>query len=141
MLRTVASLNLTPMIDVIFNLLVFFVVGTRFAEVEGLLASELPAAPAAGARTAIPLMPIRVRLAADTSDPDACLIRIDNTAAVPRSFRDLTELLLRLKGEHTGFESDTPIVIIADGDIHWQHVVNAFNAGKAAEYRNISFAQ
>jgi biopolymer transport protein ExbD len=139
--RAAVQLNLTPMIDVIFNLLIFFVVGTRFAEVEGLLASELPAAPAQGVQAAIPLMPIRVRLAPDPAGSDGCLIRIDNTALVPRNFLDLREVLIKLKGEHTGFESDTPIVIIADEAVQWQHVVNAFNAGKAAGYQSISFGQ
>src|SRR3989304_8023260 len=75
-LRATMSLNLTPMIDVVFNLLIFFVVGTRFAEVEGLLRSKLPAAPSESVQPAVPLMPIRVRLAKDPAQPEGCLIRI-----------------------------------------------------------------
>jgi len=135
------SLNLTPMIDVVFNLLIFFVVGTRFAEVEGLLRSKLPAAASESVQPAVPLMPIRVRLAKDPAQPEGCLIRIDHAALVPRSFADLTELLVRLKGEHTGFDAETPLIIFAEDDVEWQHVVNAFNAGKSARYANIHFGQ
>lgn len=44
-------LNLTPMIDVVFNLLVFFMLATTFLEREQLLDLELPAAAAANAAT------------------------------------------------------------------------------------------
>src|SRR5689334_7494890 len=36
------QLNLTPMIDVVFNLIIFFMVGTRFAQVENKIALQVP---------------------------------------------------------------------------------------------------
>lgn len=139
-IRSVVSLNLTPMIDVIFNLLIFFIVGTRFAEVEGLLRSELPRAPSAGSAASIPLLPIRIRLAPDPASADACLIRVDNVTQHPRTFRDLAALLEELKGDYWGYDADTPVVIVAGDDVQWQHVVDAFNAGRSARYNNIQFA-
>lgn len=135
------TLNMTPMIDIIFNLLIFFVVGTRFAEVEGVLRSELPAAPSSGAEAAIPLLPIRVRLAAPADVPEGCLIRIDNVTERPQTFADLTRLLVEMKGEYYAYDAETPIVIIAGDDVYWQHVVNAFNAARKAKYNNINFGE
>ena len=40
--KAAAEMNLTPMIDVTFLLLVFFLVGTRFKEHEGTLDAKLP---------------------------------------------------------------------------------------------------
>src|SRR5579864_1898601 len=36
------ALNLTPMIDVVFNLIIFFMVGTRFADMERQFDIQLP---------------------------------------------------------------------------------------------------
>ncbi len=44
------AMNLTPMVDVIFNLLVFFMLATTFAERERLLDLELPFASATNTR-------------------------------------------------------------------------------------------
>jgi len=139
-MHTLVTLNMTPMIDIIFNLLIFFIVGTRFTEVEGVLRSELPKAPSAGTAASIPLLPIRVRLAPDPANPDGCLIRIDNVTQIPRTFGDLTAMLEELKGDYWGYDADTPVVIVAGDNVEWQHVVNAFNAGRAADYNNIQFA-
>ncbi len=37
------TLNLTPMIDIVFLLIIFFMVGTKFAEWENKLALKVPA--------------------------------------------------------------------------------------------------
>lgn len=47
--RALASLNITPLIDVVFLLLVFFLVATRFAEEERFLDLPLPSASHANA--------------------------------------------------------------------------------------------
>jgi biopolymer transport protein ExbD len=51
---SVQDLNLTPMIDLVFNLLIFFMVTTEFAKEENELAVVLPAASAAMPLTAKP---------------------------------------------------------------------------------------
>jgi biopolymer transport protein ExbD len=58
----VASLSLTPLIDVVFQLLIFFLVATRFAEEERELDIQLPSASQA--------QPLIVR-------PDDIIINVD----------------------------------------------------------------
>jgi biopolymer transport protein ExbD len=42
------SINLTPMIDIVFNLIIFFVVGTRFVGAESKLPIQVPEVSEAG---------------------------------------------------------------------------------------------
>ena len=50
----VELLNMTPIIDVVFNLLIFFLVGTRYAEIERDMLVNPPAAHVAQPVTAVP---------------------------------------------------------------------------------------
>src|SRR5436190_18759097 len=47
-------LNLTPMIDVVFNLIIFFMVGTQFADMERQLDVQLPKVSTAQPQTSLP---------------------------------------------------------------------------------------
>ena len=49
-----AQLNLTPMIDIVFLLIIFFMVGTRFSEIEQQFDVELPTAEAVQPMTSPP---------------------------------------------------------------------------------------
>ena len=48
------SLNLTPMIDIVFLLMIFFMVGTKFTELERSLELQVPKVSSAGTLTAAP---------------------------------------------------------------------------------------
>ena len=48
------TLNLTPMIDIVFLLIIFFMVGTKFAEMENNIKLEVPRVTEAGTLTAAP---------------------------------------------------------------------------------------
>lgn len=48
------SLNLTPMIDIVFLLIIFFMVGTKFAEIERKIALEVPQVSQSGTMEAVP---------------------------------------------------------------------------------------
>jgi biopolymer transport protein ExbD len=48
------GLNLTPMIDIVFLLIIFFMVGTKFAEMERNVKLEVPRVSNLGALTAAP---------------------------------------------------------------------------------------
>ena len=48
------ELNLTPMIDIVFLLIIFFMVGTKFTEMERTLDLDVPAVKNMGAFSAVP---------------------------------------------------------------------------------------
>ena len=48
------TLNLTPMIDIVFLLIIFFMVGTKFSELERKIGLKVPEVAGAEALTAAP---------------------------------------------------------------------------------------
>lgn len=131
------TLNLAPMIDVTFLLLLFFLVTTTFGRPEGILASDLP--PEQGAASvSLPLSPIVVRVRQDGPRVEDYLIHIDHFERVPGNFTELADMLRALQRE-PGFDEHTPVVIVPDGSVAWDHVVNAWNAALRAGARTVVF--
>ncbi|MBB6430569.1 ExbD/TolR family protein [Algisphaera agarilytica] len=146
----VGELNLTSMIDVIFQLLIFFVVTANFMIDEGVLSAKLP--QGAGSPTAsdeLPREKITIRLMSDPSDDALVSIERGPVGSPIRyaSFGELAADLDRLRYDPDGsrldgiYEPDNPVLIEPQGTVRWQHVVNAFNAAISAKYTNVSFAR
>ncbi|MCP4590468.1 MAG: biopolymer transporter ExbD [bacterium] len=131
---SILSINLTPMIDVTFLLLIFFLVTSTFERPEGLFAANLPQ-DAGIAAPPLPISPIIVRL---TPAGSACRIRIDNFSEAPVSFGDLADFLKNVQG-NPGFDDRTPVVIVADDSLAWDHVVACWNAAVRASCKSIAF--
>lgn len=128
--------NLTPMIDVTFLLLIFFLVTSSFERPEGLFASRFPRrgeGPAASAP--LPISPIVIRL---SRDGEGYRIRVDHFTTVPVSFGDLAAFLKDVQG-NPGFDAETPVVILPDNEVAWDHVVGSWNAAVRAGCTNIVF--
>jgi biopolymer transport protein ExbD len=132
------ALNLTPMIDIVFNLLFFFLVCSRFGTLEGMLPAELPGHGAA-TQIEVPRTPIRIRLVAEEASPGTCRITIDRFHESPLPISALRPALEKIQQE-PGFDSETPVHLLATDDVAWDHVVNAYNAALAARYERIFFA-
>ncbi len=133
--------------DVLFNLLVFFLVATSFKLPEGLLQAKLP--KTTGISTAqtlsVPVVPIKIFLEPGDSRQNT-LIRISSSLrpdaaslTLVQNFEDLHSLL---KGMITkpGITADTPVIIAAKPTTTWDQVVNAYNASLRAKYKNVVFA-
>ena len=96
----VGELNLTSMIDVIFQLLIYFVVTAGFMIDEGVLAAKLPQGPAGPvAADELPPEKVTIRLTPDATDDS--LVQIER-GPVDRpiryaGFRELAEDLDRLR--------------------------------------------
>lgn len=139
------TLNFTSMIDVIFLLLIYFVITANFAVDEGVLSAKLPAAPGLGA--ASPKPPQRpLRVVVSSAGRYGYRLRIDGLAQAPADFVELARALTYLqhdpeRGLRGPYKNDHPVIIKPDGAVRWQHVANAFNAAVTARYRNVSFAQ
>ena len=132
------SMNLTPMIDLVFLLLFFFLTVSRFRAPEGMLPAQLPAQTAA-VSTEIPRTPIRIRFVADAAWPGECLVSIDRSGEPPMPIGELTPALKAIQSPEHGFDTHTPVHLLAAGDVAWDHVVNAYNAALAARYEKIFF--
>jgi biopolymer transport protein ExbD len=143
--------NLTPMIDVVFLLLIFYMATTRWVTDERVIAMDLErrtAEAAAGDGPAPPRPPERDPFVLD--DESLRLeVRADGSvrAGTPlgRTLRmeELRELLAREcrgVGSPGGmFEPTFPIVVAPAEDAPWEAAVAVLDAATAAGYRNVGF--
>ncbi|MAT72527.1 MAG: biopolymer transporter ExbD [Planctomycetaceae bacterium] len=112
------SLNLTPMIDVVFQLIVFFMVATKFTELERDIQLNLPEVSQAAAMTAAPKAREIVVLA------DGRYLLDGQESAL----EEMTSLLAAAKSEYHGVE----VVIRGDATCAFQHVASAMAACQKA---------
>jgi biopolymer transport protein ExbD len=116
------DLPLTPLIDTVFNLLIFFLVATKFAEVERELPVALPQASEA--------QPITAR-------PSEFFINIDAAGQyyVTGQIVTVAELDAKLNQAWVN-DHNTTVIIRADRRCQWDPVVTAINACLKAKIRN-----
>jgi biopolymer transport protein ExbD len=117
------ALSLTPLIDVVFLLLIFFLVATEFAEQERELRVLLPEASEA--------QPL-------TSRPRELFVNIDAEGRyfVRGETLTLDELQLALKTAWVNNPDRTSVIVRADRRCPWQYVVAAINACLKANIRD-----
>lgn len=140
--ENVFILNLVPLLDCVFMLLLFLIVATRFTTPEGFLPAKLPAAMAAAAvsELEVPRTPVRLYLAADPARAGACLVRIDDKEAAPVAAGELVARLSELFAQ-PGYGERTPVYLTTADEVSWDHVVNVYNAALTASFQRIFFVR
>ncbi len=133
------GVNLAPMIDVTFLLLIFFLVTTTFERAEGILASDLPEVETAES-VPLPVSPIIIRRTQTGPGHEEFSITIDNFPNAPQSFEVLPEFLRQVQ-QQPGFDRKTPVVIVAESNVRWDHVVGCWNAALRAGCERIAFGE
>lgn len=120
------ALNLTPMIDVVLQMVIFFLVGTQFTRNERQFEVQLPKVT-----DARPL----------TNLPDEILINVsrDGRFYVGRRERTPQELETELATAAQRYK-DQAVVIRGDGDGRYQHVMTALNICYRANITNVQLA-
>ena len=121
-------LNLTPMIDVVFNLLIFFMIGTRFTDMERDLKLKLP----------------EVAEAAETKPltaPDPIVVNVSQAGALIVEQRELSPLQLKafLEKRREQYKDQT-VVLRGDGRGSYQRVMDVLDLCHQAKIVNISLA-
>jgi biopolymer transport protein ExbD len=140
------SLNLTPMIDVVFQLLVYFLVSTNFARGEQVYRVDLPSRSEGAAADPFTLdeEPLRIEIV-PAGENGLVAIRIPGPWPQPADFEALYEFLdgRRLDGENPAglFAIDHPIVVAPSPSVRWDRTVDAFNAAVRAGYGRVGFAE
>lgn len=120
------QINLTPMIDVVFNLLIFFMLATRFADMERQFDVQLPTASSA--------QPL-------TSPPDEIIVNVfpDGRIVVSQQTLTLAQLEARLKAAHARY-ADQQVLIRGDGQGAYQNIMDVLAACHSAQIVNFSLA-
>ena len=109
------GINLTPLIDVVFLLLIFFMVTTTFTR-ESRLLIELPEADAEVVDSA--QVPVELVISRDGS------YAVNGQNLINRDIKTIMAALKDVAGE----DGDTPLVITADAQAAHQAVVTAMDA-------------
>ena len=139
------SLSLTSMLDVCFQLLIFFILTASFAVGEGILPADLPAGESA-ASTDDPNPPTQpINIVLRSLGGNDVSIQIDRFPSPPANFNELYSMLKSVQNSPSNptapYNADDPVIIKPDGTVSWGNVVNAFNAVIRARYTNVNFAQ
>jgi biopolymer transport protein ExbD len=143
--KKMPELNIVPMLDVCFNLLIFFISTASFAVGEGVLPANMPVGQGVAQQdTDAPDQPIKIMLRSLGADDIA--IEIEGSAvALGKDFNELFENLKRLQHNPENpngiYSADDPVIIQPEGNVQWGFVVNAFNAAIRARYKKVNFAQ
>jgi biopolymer transport protein ExbD len=120
------AINLTPMLDVVFNLIIFFMVGTQFADRERQMDVQLPRVSEG--------QPL-------TTGPDEIVVNVfaDGRIVVSDRTLSLDELESRLKDAKARYDEQS-VMIRGDGRGVYQHVMDVISACHRARIRNFSLA-
>jgi biopolymer transport protein ExbD len=120
------QLNLTPMVDIVFLLIIFFMVGTRFTEIEQQFSIQLPTAAS---------------LPSVTREPDPLIVNVSRSGifAINDEIVTLNELKTRLSEAQQAY-ADQAVLIRGDGDGQYQAVIDVMNLCHKTQIRKFSLA-
>lgn len=119
------ELNIAPMIDVLFSLLLFFMVATSFTK-ETRLSVQLPEANGEPPVTDVKPMEIVISAAGDFS--------VNGRPLLNRSI----ETLMKVMSQESGGKSDIPLILSADRNTPHQAVVTAMDAAGKLGFTQLS---
>ncbi len=121
-----ATINLTPMIDVVFLLVIFFLVGSEFSEAE----SKIPVnVPTAGQMQAI------------TRGPDELIVEIavDDSVSLNGETMELDPLRTKLNQYHTSYP-DVKVIVRGEATGSLQRTVEVLQTVRRSGIQNIGIS-
>jgi biopolymer transport protein ExbD len=125
-LSSKVAVDMTPMIDVVFQLLTFFMLTLKTVVTEGDFEIRMPLGPSQGAVEDNPIPPVRVKILAG---PDGERIGIAMNGSSVADFDDLRRKILDLVGTGPGSNADkTEVELDCDYQLKYVNVVNAISA-------------
>lgn len=129
---------MTPMIDCIFQLLLFFLLTPSFSANEGYLTTNLPQAE--GPNMGLQKHLERVKIGLEAVDPSSenVSITLNDTQSLGDNFAGLFGALDAYRDQ--GIAADHPVLIAPNMDVRHKWVVRAFDMAVAARFTNIQFA-
>jgi biopolymer transport protein ExbD len=125
--RTPASVNMTPMIDVVFLLIIFFLVSSHLAKRESKVPLQLPTASRQPTR-----LPTVGRLVIN--------VEADGTVSANGITVDAERLEAMLRSNVTEFGASAAVHIRSDGSVDYQVAEPLLRAAAQAGIANITFA-
>ena len=128
------QLDMTPMIDVVFQLMIFFMCTLKVTEPEGDFDISMPlGAPSASSVTEAELPPFKVRLQADgTGELKALFFNGTNLGGGEQAFAKLNSEVFRaitaLAAIGPDQQEKQEVEIDPDYNLHYRYIINAIGA-------------
>ncbi|MCO6453899.1 MAG: biopolymer transporter ExbD [Pirellulaceae bacterium] len=127
--ETKVEIQMTPMIDIVFQLLVFFIMTFKIVSQEGDFNIKMPlAAPSEGLPDDDALPPMKVRLRADAGGNPAGIMLNDKAFS---DWRSLNDYMIGIIGNERGpgsIQETAEVELDCDYNLRYEHVVNAITA-------------
>ena len=120
------TMNMTPMIDVVFNLIIFFMVGTQMTDPERQIDLKVPRVADRGALTAAP-------------ERKVVNVYRDGVITLDRQQVTIDQLKHRLAAARKQYE-DLGVLVRGDSEGKFQHVADALSACKQAGIRELGIS-
>src|SRR5262245_50169360 len=133
------NINVTPLVDIIFCLCVFFMISFKFKQLEGKFETWLPKGKG---YEGMPLKAVieEIRVALFWDENNQKVVRKFGTRVVPED----DELLHLITASYDDFKRlnkpDIGMTIDADFRVPWADVVDVMNVGKKAGVSKVEFA-
>ena len=126
------ELQMTPMIDIVFQLLIFFIMTFKIASPEGDFNIKMPiAAPSEGLPDDNQLPPIKIRIRADARGGLAGVLLGTNELPRGREFTALHGEIRAIVGDDRGpgsIAANTEVELDCDYSLRYEYVVEAISA-------------
>lgn len=141
--RSTIALNFTAMIDVVFLLLLYFMLTADFARQEDAFALDLPGqgqSEQADDPFALPEQPILVSVASTGDGEQEYTLATDSPLiGEVNSYRALADAMRSLAGDLLA--ADHEIVISPQEGTLWEHTLGAYNAVTRVGFERVRFAR
>lgn len=125
------DMQMAPMIDIVFQLIIFFMCATTFQKYERDLRSNIPVMSEQVVQRKMEDVIVRI------DKQGRVFVGNKEYQVIKYEIPELIALLSRLKK----FFPDQSVIIEADKETHHQNVINVLNACAAANITNISFTE
>ncbi|MFO7900590.1 MAG: biopolymer transporter ExbD [Planctomycetota bacterium] len=149
------EMNITPMIDVVFLLLIFFLVVSEIVSYDRIEGLELPYAAQAKEESNVPDRIIVSIVPRKRVDPEDGKMKMMDTVYIQGRIRRMYDLeepgaeakdevleYLRVERQYRGLgdePSEQPILVQADKDVEWRVVQNVLERAARLQFYRISF--
>jgi biopolymer transport protein ExbD len=120
------AINLTPMIDIVFNLIIFFMVSTRFTDIERKVDVSVPQVSGASGL-------------ANVRQSRVINVYRDGVITLDQQTVTLTELRSQLAAAHRQY-ADLQVTVRGDGLTHYQNVAAVMTACRQAGIAEMGIA-
>ena len=123
------TLHMAPMIDIIFLLLIFFLVATKWRPLESFLPLKIPATEAKNSPLAV-IEPLAIHI---TDTAGGCMVQVDRLKTVQIEDQtieaDMASLMETVRTSITAqkrYASD-PVEIVCGPQVKWEHLAKIYN--------------